>query len=83
MIAAGNYHADNRELITSISTWDIQDPMGYAAGDDNLYRYVFSNPCAFTDPSGNQAITSTSPGLSWKERLRGTRPDLHPSRLTA
>jgi RHS repeat-associated protein len=52
LIAAGNYHADNREFITSISTWDIQDPMGYAAGDANLYRYCGDQPTIATDPSG-------------------------------
>ena len=29
-----------------------QDPLGFAAGDPNLYRYVLNNPVKFTDPSG-------------------------------
>jgi RHS repeat-associated protein len=28
------------------------DPMGFAAGDTNLYRYVFNNPTNLTDPYG-------------------------------
>ena len=28
------------------------DPKGYAAGDDNLYRYVGNNPLTRTDPTG-------------------------------
>jgi RHS repeat-associated protein len=29
-----------------------QDPIGFAGGDLNLYRYVFTNPVNFVDPSG-------------------------------
>ena len=29
-----------------------QDPLGFAAGDGNLYRYVAGNPTTATDPSG-------------------------------
>lgn len=29
-----------------------QDPLGFAAGDANLYRYVGNSPTNFTDPSG-------------------------------
>jgi RHS repeat-associated protein len=29
-----------------------EDPMGFAAGDYNLSRYVFASPTNFTDPSG-------------------------------
>ncbi|MEM4218418.1 MAG: hypothetical protein QXZ09_10400 [Candidatus Methanomethylicaceae archaeon] len=32
-----------------------EDPLSFAAGDANLYRYVFNTPTVFTDPSG-QAI---------------------------
>jgi RHS repeat-associated protein len=31
------------------------DPIGFAAGDANLYRYVFNSPTNFTDPSGEIA----------------------------
>ena len=34
-----------------------QDPIRFAAGDTNLYRYVSNNPLDFTDPSGNVAMT--------------------------
>ena len=33
-----------------------EDPMGFAGGDHNLYRYVGNNPANFTDPSGNWAF---------------------------
>ncbi|MCA6557711.1 MAG: DUF2778 domain-containing protein [Pseudanabaena sp. M114S2SP2A07QC] len=33
-----------------------EDPIGFQAGDSNLYRYVFNSPTNFIDPSGNYAI---------------------------
>ncbi|MEM4204908.1 MAG: hypothetical protein QXS54_12645, partial [Candidatus Methanomethylicaceae archaeon] len=35
---------------TSLRT--SEDPLSFAAGDANLYRYVFNTPTVFTDPSG-------------------------------
>ncbi|XZE43948.1 RHS repeat-associated core domain-containing protein [Pirellulaceae bacterium SH467] len=32
--------------------WLSQDPIGFAAGDANLYRYVGNGPTSATDPSG-------------------------------
>src|SRR5690606_33103175 len=32
--------------------WLNQDPIGFAAGDTNLYRYVGNDPANGTDPSG-------------------------------
>ena len=32
--------------------WISQDPIGFAAGDANLYRYVGNGPTNATDPSG-------------------------------
>ena len=32
--------------------WISQDPIGFAAGDENLYRYVGNGPTNATDPSG-------------------------------
>ncbi len=31
------------------------EPLGFAAGDKNLYRYVFNDPADLTDPTGLQA----------------------------
>ena len=36
----------------AIGTWMTQDPMGFDAGDSNLYRYVNNAPTNHTDPSG-------------------------------
>ena len=36
-----------------------QDPLGFGAGDTNLYRYVFNNPIGLTDPSGQICLSQT------------------------
>jgi RHS repeat-associated protein len=35
-----------------LGRWISQDPIGFAAGDANLYRYVGNSPTNSTDPSG-------------------------------
>ena len=34
-----------------------QDPMGFDAGDTNLYRYVGNSPVGAADPSGEQQLS--------------------------
>jgi hypothetical protein len=41
--------------------WISQDPLGFDAGDSNLYRYVNNRPNDYTDPSGD-ILSSTSTG---------------------
>jgi RHS repeat-associated protein len=36
--------------------WLSQDPLGFDAGDSNLYRYVLNDPLGGTDPSGKVVI---------------------------
>ncbi len=36
----------------SLGRFITQDPIGFAGGDANLYRYAGNNPTNFTDPSG-------------------------------
>ncbi|MGF1580034.1 MAG: RHS repeat-associated core domain-containing protein [Gemmataceae bacterium] len=38
----------------AIGRWIHRDPIGFDAGDSNLYRYVNNAPVMNTDPSGNQ-----------------------------
>ncbi len=40
----------------AIGRWTSQDPLGFAAGDSNLYRYVNNRPVMATDPSGLQQV---------------------------
>ncbi len=37
---------------SSTGRWISQDPIGFAAGDSNLYRYVTNKPIELTDSSG-------------------------------
>src|SRR5262249_17201856 len=46
------YHSRYREYSPALGRWMQLDPIKYAAGDLNLYRYEKSNPLAFTDPLG-------------------------------
>jgi RHS repeat-associated protein len=52
--------------------WMSQDPLGFDAGDSNLFRYVQNQPTDGTDPSGNQdgdrpiAIQLIRPGVCVK-----------------
>src|SRR5207302_7499929 len=39
---------------SSTGRWMSQDPIGFDAGDSNLYRYVNNRPVDATDPSGNE-----------------------------
>ncbi|MEM6779766.1 MAG: RHS repeat-associated core domain-containing protein, partial [Planctomycetota bacterium] len=41
-----------RYLDPQAGRWLSQDPIGFAAGDANLYRYVGNQPTTKTDPSG-------------------------------
>lgn len=36
----------------AVGRFTSEDPKGFAAGDENLYRYVGNNPTNYTDPSG-------------------------------
>src|SRR5262249_54468571 len=41
-----------RDYDPETGRWTAKDALGFAAGDPNLYRYVFNDPVNFTDPSG-------------------------------
>jgi RHS repeat-associated protein len=45
-----------------LGKWISQDPIGFAAGDANLYRYVGNSPTMATDPSGLE---------TWWEKIFG------------
>jgi RHS repeat-associated protein len=48
----GLYYNRARYLDPSTGRWTTQDPLGFAAGDANLYRYVGNTPTLLVDPSG-------------------------------
>ena len=49
---AGLYDTATRPYDPATGTWLQPDPIGYAAGDSNLYRYVGNDPTNEEDPSG-------------------------------
>jgi RHS repeat-associated protein len=48
---------DNARLLDTVhSRWNQQDPLGFNAGDSNLYRYVGNDPTNYKDPMGTRRI---------------------------
>ena len=43
-----------------------EDPLGFGAGDANLYRYVFNSPTNFTDPDGQSPAEMGDGGIPWR-----------------
>ena len=52
----GLYFNRARYLDPTTGRWTTQDPLGFAAGDANLYRYVGNVPTTFLAPSGLDRI---------------------------
>lgn len=52
---SGNYYYRARYYSHDLGRFLSQDPLGFDAGDYNLYRYVFNNPINATDPTGEVA----------------------------
>jgi len=51
-----------------------QDPLGFDAGDPNLYRYVFNTPLMMTDPTGQIGIVEYVMNLG--SRLKNAMPEI-------
>jgi RHS repeat-associated protein len=53
--------------------WFAQDPLGFAASDSNLYRYVHNAPMTNIDPSGLQEPTIEKPTVTplWVNDVAG------------
>ncbi len=54
--ATGLYYLRARYYDPGNGRFLSQDPLGFAGGDDNLYRYVFNSPIQLLDPTGTIAI---------------------------
>ncbi len=46
----GLYFVRARYYDAATGRWDIQDPIGFASGDTNLYRFVINAPTIHVDP---------------------------------
>lgn len=51
---SGLYFYRARYYDPHIGRFIQEDPIGFAGGDINLYRYVFNSPMNFTDPTGTK-----------------------------
>ncbi|QSB16681.1 hypothetical protein JQS43_10590 [Natronosporangium hydrolyticum] len=51
----GLYYLRHRYYHPQLGRFISEDPLGFAAGDTNLYAYVFNDPINHTDPHGLQA----------------------------
>jgi RHS repeat-associated protein len=51
----GQYYYRARYYDPTVGRFISEDPIGFAAGDTNIYRYVGNSPTDFVDPSGNLA----------------------------
>jgi RHS repeat-associated protein len=60
----GQYYYRARYYDAGVGRFISQDPIGFAAGDANLYRYVGNSPTNFTDPSGLDWVSSLDSTLS-------------------
>lgn len=49
----------------NLGRWLQEDPIGFEAGDANLYRYVGNNPPNARDPMGLQTIVDIPWPLPW------------------
>jgi RHS repeat-associated protein len=52
----GLYYYRARYYDPSLGRFISEDPIGFSAGDTNLYRYVNNSPTNFTDPTGEIAF---------------------------
>ncbi len=50
--SSGLYYFRNRDYSPTLGRWMEEDPIEYAAGDPDLYRYVRNNSLNATDPNG-------------------------------
>jgi RHS repeat-associated protein len=52
----GQYYYRARYYDSTVGRFISEDPIGFAAGDTNIYRYVANSPTNWVDPSGHEAL---------------------------
>jgi len=76
---SGLYNFRNRDYSATLGRWVTMDPMGYSAGDVNLYGYVHGSPATLSDPLG-LAVTFTSIELrTTRKSVRGGKAGIDAS----
>jgi RHS repeat-associated protein len=63
--ATGLQNNLNRWYDAKIGRWITEDPIGFAAGDANLSRYVANSPTNWIDPTGLQGPGPNITGYPW------------------
>jgi RHS repeat-associated protein len=63
--ATGLYYYRARYYDPSRQRFLSEDPVGFQAGDLNLFAYVFNEPTAFVDPTGTQGLPGAAIGGVW------------------
>jgi len=51
-----------RDYDPDTGRWTARDPVGFAGGDINLYRYVLNDPINFVDPDGLNPVAGAIGG---------------------
>ena len=72
-IATGLQYNRARVYDSSTGRFEAQDPVAFAGGDTNVYRYTHNNPANGTDPSGLVESGRTTNGklIDWTNPLVG------------
>jgi RHS repeat-associated protein len=60
----GLYYSRNRDYSPTLGRFLEHDPLGFDAGDTNLYRYVGNDPINADDPFGKDAITAAGAAMA-------------------
>ncbi|WP_370623551.1 peroxidase family protein [cf. Phormidesmis sp. LEGE 11477] len=60
----GLYYYRARYFDPAPGTFVSTDPLGFGAGDSNLYRYVFNSPTNHVDPSGLRSVFTRASAVS-------------------
>lgn len=55
----GQYYYRNRYYDQNVGRFTSEDPLGFAAGDTNIYRYVGNSPTNYRDPFGLECDCSS------------------------
>jgi len=59
----------DRFMLEMVLPESVYQPLGFAAGDQNLYRYVGNGPTNATDPSGQTLFVTAKDVDVWKEKF--------------
>lgn len=66
----GLYYYRARMYSASTGRFTSEDPIGFAAGDTHLSRYVGNMPTSYTDPSGLTALTEGIVGYNFGQQIQ-------------